>query len=323
MKNLIHKILKSLNINGRDRAILMPALLLAFSIWLIHNLSLKYNDYMKVYVVARCEIPGHAGVSANRCEVTARCRATGYKVIRSSMRTRKSLNVTFRPADMRHSEGDMFYVTSADLMEYAGFMYGADVTVDYFMTDTLFFRFPRENYKKVPVVPIHSLKYRDQYMAYSEIKVEPDSVLIYGEPYQIENIDAVYTKPIRYYDIADDIRGVADLEKIKGARLSDDEVNYSIDVNRYVEIASILPVKVVNVPSDKVVSLYPSVAEVSLKCNFPLVEDPLQGVSVEADYNDLQKSLGGKCMLKLTGLSREVISSDVEPVAVSCVIEDR
>ena len=303
--------------------ILLPALLLAFSIWLIHNLSLKYNDYLKVYVVARCDIPGHAGESANRCEVTARCRTTGYKVIRSSLKSRKTININFKPSDMRHAEGDMFYVTSSDLMDYAGSIYGADVTVDHFMNDTVFFRFPYENYKKVPVVPISSLRYRDQYMAVSEMVVEPDSVLIYGEPFHLDNIDAAYTKPIRYYDIAEDVRGIVDLENIKGARLSEKEVTYSIDVSRFVEIPSILPVKVVNVPSDKVVSLYPSVAEVVLKCKFPLVEDPFQGVAVEADYNDLQKSLGGKCMLKLSGLSREVIWSDIMPVAVSCVIEDR
>ena len=323
MKNLLHRVLKSLNINGRDWVILLPALLLAFSIWLIHNLSLKYNDYMKVYIYAKCEIPGHAGVSANRCEVIARCRATGYKVIRSSLKTNKSLNVNFSPSDIRHSEGDMFYVTSSDLMEYAGFIYGADVTVDHFVTDTLFFRFPYENHKKVPVVPIYSLKYREQYMADSDMVVEPDSVLIYGEPFHLENIDAVYTKPIRYYDIAEDIRGVVGLEKAKGARISDNEVSYSLDVKRYVEITAMLPVKMVNVPSDKEVSIYPSVAEVALRCNFPLIDDPLQGLAVEVDYNELLKSLTGKCMLRISGQPRGVISSSIEPIAVSCVVEDR
>ena len=83
MRNLLHRILKTLNINGRDWVVLLLALLLAFSIWLIHNLTLKYNDYMSVSVIASCSIPGHSSVSADKSEVTARCRATGYKVIRS------------------------------------------------------------------------------------------------------------------------------------------------------------------------------------------------------------------------------------------------
>ena len=43
------------------------------------------------------------------------------------------------------------------------------------------------------------------------LKVDPDSVLVYGEPYRLDNVDAVYTKPIRYYDLAKDIQGVVGL----------------------------------------------------------------------------------------------------------------
>ena len=303
--------------------VLLPALLLAFSIWLIHNLSLKYNDYINVSVIAKCDIDGHSDMSANRCEVMARCRATGYKVLRSGLRDRKPVTVTFRPSDMHHLEGDVFYIKDSELLEYANVIYGADVTVDYFLTDTMFFRFPFENFRKLPVVPITSLKYRDQYMADGDMRIEPDSVIVYGEPFHLESLEAVHTRPLRFYDISEDLRGVVDLERIKGVRLSDEEIHYSLDVKRFVEITSMLSVRTVNVPSDKVMSVFPSVVEVSLRCNFPLVDDPLQGLGVEADYIDLQKSLGGKCVLRPTGLTRGVISCNIHPVAVSCVVEDR
>ena len=323
MKNLFHKILKALNINGRDGVVLMLALLLAFSTWLIHNLALKYNDFLKVPVVAKCDLKGHSDKSSNECEVVARCRATGYKVIRAALKSNKKVDVTFRPSDMVHLEGDMFYITSSNLIEYANAIYGTEINVEYFLTDTLFFRFPSENYKKVPVVPIYSLSYREQYMAEGGLQVEPDSVLVYGEPYRLENVDAVYTKPIRYYDIAKDIQGVAGLEKVRGLRISEDEVRYSLGVKRYVEVSSMLTVKPVNVPSDKVMNVYPSVVKVTLRCQFPLMEDPFRGLRIEADYYEYQKSLGGKCTLRPSGLSRGIIDVDVEPIAVSCVIEDR
>ena len=323
MKNLFHKILKALNINGRDGVVLMLALLLAFSTWLIHNLALKYNDFLKVPVAATCELKGHSDKSSNECEVVARCRATGYKVIRAALKSNKTVNVSFRASDMVHLEGDMFYITSDNLVEYANAIYGTDVNVEYFLTDTLFFRFPYENYRKVPVIPIYSLDYREQYMAEGDLKVEPDSVLVYGEPFRLETVEAVYTKPVRYYDIDKDIQGVVGLEKIRGLRLSENEVRYSLGVKRFVEVSSMLPVKAVNVPSDKVMNVYPSVVKVTLRCQFPLMDDPFSGVSIEADYEDYQKSLGGKCALKPAGLSRGIIEADMDPVAVSCVIEDR
>ena len=255
--------------------------------------------------------------------MVARCRATGYKVIRAALKSNKTVNVTFRTSDMVHLEGDMFYITSDNLVEYANAIYGAEVKVEYFLTDTLFFRFPYENYRKVPVIPIYSLDYREQYMAEGDLKVEPDSVLVYGEPFRLETVEAVYTKPVRYYDIDKDIQGVVGLEKVRGLRLSENEVRYSLGVKRFVEVSSMLPVKAVNVPSDKVMNVYPSVVKVTLRCQFPLMDDPFSGVSIEADYEDYQKSLGGKCTLKPAGLSRGIIEADMDPVAVSCVIEDR
>lgn len=303
--------------------VLLLALLLAFSIWVIHNLSLKYNNYMSVPVVAKCSIPGHASASADKADVTARCRATGYKVIKSHLLKGRNVEITFKNADLKHKEKDIFYILSSDLKDYSYQIYGPEITVEYFTSDTLFFRFPFENFKKVPVVPISNVTYKDQYMAESPLTVSPDSVLVYGEPFRIENVNAVYTRPISYTELSDDVSGVVKLEKIKNVRISEPVVNYSLNVKRYVEVLRTVPVTVVNVPAGKNMLVYPTSVEVSLKCNFPLLDDPDKGLRVEADYNDLLKSLGQRCVLKVISLSRGVISCEATPVSVSCILEDK
>ena len=54
MGTLYHRFLEIFHINGRDFAVFLLALLLAFSIWLIHNLSLKYNNNISSTIVAHC-----------------------------------------------------------------------------------------------------------------------------------------------------------------------------------------------------------------------------------------------------------------------------
>ena len=49
---------------GRDLAGLLFSLLLAFSIWLIHNLSLNYTQVIAVPVTARSNIEGHQELSS-------------------------------------------------------------------------------------------------------------------------------------------------------------------------------------------------------------------------------------------------------------------
>ena len=89
MRKLYNELLSLLNISGRDLAVFLLALLLAFSIWLIHNLSLKYNAYLDVAVQAHCNIDGHSEMSSDKSNVVARCRATGYNVIRSGIKGKK------------------------------------------------------------------------------------------------------------------------------------------------------------------------------------------------------------------------------------------
>ncbi len=324
MRKLYSRLLQTLNISGRDLAVFVLALLLAFSIWLIHNLSLKYNDYLTSTVVAQCNLEGHSGVSINRSEVVARCRATGYQALKSKIRaTRKPVTVNFNPSVMKYKEDDLFYVVSSDLTEYAHLIYGEGVTLEYFVSDTLFFRFPAVDHKKVPVVPVYSITFADQHMSEGQLKVVPDSITLYGDSHRLETIDRVFTNHIKYMSISSDIQGVVGIESIRGVRMSANEVHYLLDVARYVEISRILPIKVVNLPSDKRLRIFPSSATIAAKFSFPLLGGDFENHELIVDYNDYISSLSGKCPVKLDENPKGLISYDVDPVAVSCVLEDK
>lgn len=324
MKNLYQRILASLNFSGRDWAVFLLALLLAFSVWLIHNLGLKYNDYLNVSVAIVSNIEGHSEQSSNKCEVIARCRATGYNVITSSHKSRRGfVSLELKPSELKHFEGDVFFLRSEDLRAYAHIIYGNDVTVEYFVSDTLFFTFPVEDYKRVPVQPVYSVSYADQFMPASEMLVEPDSVTIYGEPFYLENITKVYTRPVRYVSLSESVNGVCEIDHIRGVRMSEKEVRYSLDVTRYVELASTYTVNVVNVPVGKEVKMYPSSVQVLYRCAFPLKSDPTDIVEYFIDYEDYMESVSGKCLIRNTAMPKGVISYDVNPPAVECVVSDR
>ncbi len=323
MGGLCDRLLARLNISGRDLAVFLLSLLLAFSIWLIHNLALKYNAYLEVPVRARCSIDGHAAVSSDQTNVVARCRATGYNVIRSDMRGgRKVVEVEFQPAVMKQKEGNIFYVTSADLQEYTHLIFGDGVTVEYFTTDTLFFRFPYENSKKVPVRAVSSISYMPQYMPAEPVQVSPDSVTVYGEPFILDALQEVFTEPVKYSNLSSGIQGEVALEPLRGVRYSEEKVRYSIDVTRFVELTGTFPLTVINVPADKSMTIFPSRADVYLKCTFPYNDNPLAGVALEVDYNDFQNSLSGKCVVRLVDQARDVIEYDIYPPVVECIVED-
>lgn len=324
MRRLYHKILVLLNITGRDLAVFLLALLLAFSTWLIHNLSLKYTDYLTASVVARCNLEGRSPVSSNYSDVIARGRTTGYGFILSDIRAgRIPTFVDFKPESLKHLEGDRFYVLSQDLFEYSHLIYGDGVALEYFASDTVFFTFPEISHKKVPVQPVYSLTCQPQYMIDGELEFTPDSVIVYGEPYRLERVEKVFTEPIKRSELSSSVQGLVRLESSPELTYSANDIHYKVDVKRYVDIVTTLPVKTLNVPADKKLVVYPSTVELKIKCSFPLEADPESGVELYVDYRDFQNSISGKCPVRLSGIPRGFITYETDPVAVNCFLEDK
>lgn len=323
MKDLFHRLLKALNISGRDWVILTLSLLLAFSVWMIHNLSLKYNANLSAKVIAVCSLDGHENVSAASADVLARGRATGYNIIESYIKARRPVKVEFNPTVMQKYDSERFFVTGEKLNEYSHLIFGEDISVDHYISDTLFFRFPTVNHKKVPVVPVSILTYKGQYMARGPLEVTPDSVVVAGDPYLLESVKQVYTTPIRHLDISENISGVAGIEYIKGVNIQAKDIYYSMDVVRYVEFVSEAHVEAVNVPADKSLMIFPSIVTLRMRCEFPLMDDAEGQQTVYVDYNDFKTSVGGNCPVRVKNLPKGILSYDVEPVSVRCVEESR
>lgn len=323
MKDLFHRLLKALNISGRDWVILTLSLLLAFSVWMIHNLSLKYNANLSAKVIAICSLDGHENVSAATAEALARGRATGYNIIESYIKARRPVKVEFNPSVMQRYDSERFFVTGDKLVEYSHLIFGEDITVDHYISDTLFFRFPSVNHKKVPVVPVSILTYKGQYMTRGPLDMTPDSVVVAGDPYLLETVKQVYTTPIRHFEISENISGLAGIEPIKGVNIQAKEVYYSMDVVRYVEFVSEVHVEAVNVPAGKAMMIFPSVVTLRMRCEFPLMDDAEGQQTVYVDYNDFKTSLGGNCPVRVKDLPKGILSYDVEPVSVRCVEESR
>ena len=323
MKDLFHRLLKALNISGRDWVILTLSLLLAFSVWMIHNLSLKYNANLSAKVIAVCNLDGHENVSAATAEALARGRATGYNIIESYIKARRPVKVEFNPSVMQRYDAERFFVTGDKLNEYSHLIFGEDVTIEHYISDTLFFRFPAVNHTKVPVVPVSLLTYTGQYMARGPLEVTPDSVVVAGDPYLLETVKQVYTTPIRHFDVSDNISGLAGIEPVKGVDIYAKEIYYSMDVTRYVEFVSEVHVEAVNVPAGKAMMIFPSVVTLRMRCEFPLMDDAEGQQTVYVDYNDFKTSVGGSCPVRVKNLPKGILSYDVEPVSVRCVEESR
>ena len=296
------------------------SLLLAFGIWLIHNLSLSYSDTMIVPVIAECNLDGHSNISSNSSSIAARCRTTGFSLLRNRHKAKKeAIHIRFDTKDMHHSEGEMFYISSAELGNYVTEIFGDGVRLESFLSETVQFRFPYENNKRVPVQAVTVLSFKPQYMAMAPIHLKPDSVTIYGEPYHLETINKVFTRAVELNNLKSSAHGSVKLESIQGVRMSEDEVGYSLDVTRFVELKARVSVGTRNVPAGRRLSVLPSSAEVVIRCIVPVASDPSDKLDLYVDYSDFIRSGTGRCIVRCDRLPEGVIGISMDPEVVECV----
>ena len=318
----LRRLVLKLGINGRDLAVFLLSLLLAFTIWISHNLSLQYSSVVSVPVIALSNIEGHQAESSNTSPIVARCRTTGYRLLRKNRMSRRGqLRVYFSPDDLHHDAEDIYYITANELSGYFSEIFGDNVQLESFVSSSVQFRFPEENHKTVPVQLVSVVSFKPQYMAPGPMKVVPDSVIVYGEPLHLQNIDRVVTETVTLQNLSSGAHGMARLEVPRGTgvRLSDSEVSYALDVTRYVEIRREVKVGTRNVPAGRDLTVYPSVAEVVFRCVFPLASDPTEGISFYVDYNDFASSINGRCVPRDSGLPSTVIDYSVEPQVLECI----
>lgn len=291
---------------------------MSLTIWLFYNLSRKTTGVVERVVVASSNIAGRSAVSSSSYKVEARCNASGFALLRCAMRKRPVV-VDFDASDLKYDEGDNYYVLNTSLYKYTKSIFSDKVEVDMIISQNPVFRFNEERYVKVPVRAVADFDFREQYMPSSPISLSPDSVLVYGEPESLCSVEYVCTRTVAAKDIHVPVSGKVKLEKAPGLRYSAEEISYSLDVVRFVEISSRVGVSVRNLPSGVSLQVLPSVVKASFRCAFPVSSNPFDSAEFYVDYREFEKSTGGNCVVRVDNVPGGVIDCRIFPDVCECV----
>lgn len=298
-------------------------LLFSAGIWLIHNMSQSYSDLTARQVVAESNITGRAQQSSGDVTVSARINSSGFHLLALNLSGQNPVTVRFNEEDFVRDPADstVYIIHQPALSKYSEQIFGSNSTVESFVTDELRFRFAVENHKKVPVKVVQSVYCRPQYMTSGGTSVTPDSVTVYGDPAMLGKIESVLTKHLVLTDLKRNTHGTIGLEVPGGIRISNRTVTYSVNVTRYVELASDAVINARNVPKDVEFTILPSSLHAVLRCVFPITSDPFGNAEFYIDYRDFENSTTGKCAVH-TDLPDGVIDCRMTPEVCECLIRN-
>lgn len=314
------KVLKRL---GNDWVALLISLFLAFSVWFVHGMSLKYMVPMKFNVTIVTDLEGYAGESVNDDVLVIRSTGTGFSIVglRRSANVARNIKLNV-PGEKLHpieGESDLFEVYTRDLTEELYQALGSSVTINSFDTEKLKFRLTQRMHKKVPVILSSDIDCKSQYMV-ADIELKPDSVAVYGDVSILEGISYATTEKVTFYNAASPLDGKVRIKPLRGAEMSTGTVEYHIDVVRYVELTAEVSFTPIGVPAGVNMVIIPASGTVRYRVPYALAgsvdTQPVFGVY----YSDFIASRSGVVVPKLYSAPSSMISYELEPASVECVV---
>ncbi len=297
------------------------AFVASLTIWLISNLSQETSSMVSAQVLAHSSILGRSSEATEPVSISAYVTASGFRLFSLTLRSKRVVDVNFDPDAFVHQDGDFYTISANALVPYTEKIFGSGTSAQY-ASDRITLRFRSETYRKFPVLAMEQIRFREQYMPSSPIRLTPDSVLVYGSPERLASLRWIETAPITDYDVNRSISGRVSVVVPEGTRIPGDEVSYTLDVSRYVEVREEHEIGVRNVPEGKRLSLFPPTADISLRLAFPLSGAATSSADFYVDYEDFITSIGGKCMIRVEGLSSSVLSWDANPQYCECIESD-
>ncbi|HEY9559648.1 MAG TPA: hypothetical protein VIR29_02535 [Anseongella sp.] len=233
-------------------------LFISVILWLFFYLSNEYRYRVSAYIVFINQ-PAEKAVSIrDSVRATLTVESTGW-------------NYFFRRLHPGILTTDLSSLEDEEAVDLRNFLtsYNRQTSSDQRIVDvnpdTVYFDLVARMEKKVPVIPDVAISYRNQYINYGPVRINPDSVVVSGPVTEVKPIEEIRTVPVRLEDINSSIRRYVPLDRRnkKNIHLDNRSVLLTVPVEEYTENTLKIPVEILNNKDDYEVTRVPSVINVT------------------------------------------------------------
>lgn len=132
--------------------------------------------------------------------------------------------------------------------------------------DTLSFRIEKIRQKLVRIYSKLNLEFKPEFGRTSDIRIEPDTVLIFGTRSTLKNLDSIPTVNKSIFDLESSFSDRIELAQLEGISYKYNYCNVSFDVQRIADKKfEDIPVKIQNIPQNQDLILFPNSINITLR----------------------------------------------------------
>jgi len=245
---------------GRERIVVfVVAMILAFCLWLMVNLSLVYNLNIDLPIKLGAVPTEQALAEDLPEEATVSVTGEGWKLI-NLYNNPPSINI-----DVSDTEVNLFDQVQQQMNAFSG------ISIQKVQPLILTVDLEKRISKTVPIRSRINISFEKQYNFVGKPTLRPDSVTIDGAASLIKGISSWPTDSVQLSDVSKNLSRAISL-KSPGEliTLSHDEVQYSATVSQYTEGEAKVDIVTRNLSQGRLVSYSPS--EITVKYDVPIDE---------------------------------------------------
>jgi hypothetical protein len=178
-----------------------------------------------------------------------------------------------------------------------------------------------ESSKKIPVIPLLKINYKNRFDATGLPKLYPDSVRISGPPQALKGIASIKTFPIQMADVFSDVSTMVELEKQlpAGVFASHNQVKVFVPVSEFTESSLLVDVNQPSGSKEKI-KIIPSKVKITFRSQLELVGS-FQPNQFKAEIQLKQLGENRPLMVSIVKQPEGVKSLRIDPPTVEYLIE--
>jgi YbbR domain-containing protein len=237
-------------------------LLLATIFWVLTKFSREFTATMQAKI-NYTNIPETAALAEKNIDnITFDLTANGFEILFYKF---KKPTIDVQVGKYYTKEKGGFTISKSDLIRMVASNFNRNLAVKNLSIEQLNVRLDPIVLKKVKVIAMTDISFKNGFKAVDSIKVSPDSITISGPSGSLKNINTISTDLISLKDVEKNISETIKISKPNNAIVSikPSKVDVKLVVAEFSQGQFTLPVEVINLPPDLEIKLVPQTVTVS------------------------------------------------------------
>ncbi|HET8753420.1 MAG TPA: YbbR-like domain-containing protein, partial [Salinimicrobium sp.] len=228
---------------------------MAVIIWIFSQFSKQYNEIIQIPVEYVNVPPDKLITEDNPNFLKLKMENTGFIISYYSLLP-PTLKIDISKA--RQADGRFLYSIPEHRDEIQSQL-GINFDNSEFVREVASINFQQRKEKMIPVFPQIEVDFAVGHAASGELTIEPDSITVSGPDNILDTLNQLHTVPLQVNGVQDDIFGkiAIDTSYLSSITIYQNQVDYSLEVEKFTEGSVEIPVEVMNVPQGLNVVIFP------------------------------------------------------------------